>query len=103
MEIKCHPDMEDVKLGKTMCGNSSLAADYIWSHTSWHEGIYCVSFCKHKMKKNEWEEACCQAEVTDPDFKITHCLVREKVDVVEHIQFNRLEKAVKCTGVLKYC
>ena len=95
--------MKAVKLGTTMCGNNSLATDYSWSHTSWNEGKKCLSGCKSKMIEKGWEEACCQAEVTDPDFKITHCLVREKVDVVEHIRFNRLEKAVKCTGILKYC
>ena len=100
MKIKCRPDMEAVKLGTTMCGSNSLATNYSWSHTSWKEGKRCVSGCKSKMIEKGWEEACCQAGTNDKE-QVTHCLVRDKVEVTKP-GYNWLQKAVKCKGILKY-
>ena len=96
--IKC-PDMKAVKLGKSMCGYDSSAADLIWIEYFWDEGQKCLSGCIRWMNENELEEACCQAELSGNKLD-THCMVREKVDVVEP-GFSS-SKAVKCKGTLKH-
>ena len=92
--------MEDVQLGTKMCGSNSLATEDTYSFPYWDNGTYCVTFCKRKMKENEWEEACCQAGTNEKE-DVTHCLVRNNSEVTKP-GYNWLQRAVKCKGILKY-
>ena len=90
--------MSVVDLGSTKCNSSDVSKILPWFFPfSWDDGQNCLPGCISRMNENKWEVACCQATQGN-NKRGTHCMVRDKSDVVQGDDDSTDTKAVKCQG-----
>ena len=91
--------MKDVKLGSTKCKFNEPNKVYEVWYDTWDYEEQCPKSCESSIRCNNWEKACCEADLSKPD-KVC-CKVHDNAEVVDVMEGDSGRKAVQCKGILK--